>query len=268
MSEVRALSEALDGLPRLKLTGKQMDALPAGTGMSRFFVDWDEHAEFVDLDAVRALIESGEPASEPRTAEAWKRAAKRYRRMYGWRLKELGRIKEAMRLAGVTLMVPDFRDGSERVVIRVPGEEQRAALAASLPAPALSPEPEASAVPPHVSDGMGGRYVEASAVPTGHTNSCHDEHCIKSHGHEPPHTDSVHEWGDDNACPPASAVPEPTDLDVERRPVWHTAAPGRCEGCGAVHDNPGVLALLRRNARRRWDRAATPPGPHTSKETR
>ena len=42
-----------------------------------------------------------------------------------------------------------------------------------------------------------------------HTSSCHDEHCIRVHAHEPPHTDGVHVWGDENACPPAAPEESP-----------------------------------------------------------
>lgn len=44
----------IDALPRLRLTGEELDGLGHGLG-DEFAVDWDEYDEFVRLDDVRAI---------------------------------------------------------------------------------------------------------------------------------------------------------------------------------------------------------------------
>lgn len=107
-----------------------------------------------------------EPTTEPGRALPWKRSAKRWRGMYRRANHEQRRVREAMRLAGVTLMVPDFRDGSERVVIRVPGEQERAAAASAAldrVKAAVEGLPQESAITARHSM-IGDRYLDRDAV--------------------------------------------------------------------------------------------------------
>lgn len=50
------ISAAVEGTPRLRLTGAQLAALPAASGRGDFCLDFDEWDEWVPLSILRAVI--------------------------------------------------------------------------------------------------------------------------------------------------------------------------------------------------------------------
>lgn len=64
------LREALDRLPRLRITGEQLDAIDPDPEKV-FYTDWDEWDEYVRLDAVRAAL--SEEAAVPLDVERLER---------------------------------------------------------------------------------------------------------------------------------------------------------------------------------------------------
>ena len=62
------LREALDRLPRLRITGEQLDAIDPDPEKV-VYTDWDEWDEYVRLDAVRAALAALAPAAAPAARE-------------------------------------------------------------------------------------------------------------------------------------------------------------------------------------------------------
>lgn len=61
------LREAIEALPRLRITGEQLDAIDPDPEKV-FYTDWDEWDEYVRLDAVRAALRSPAPDTGLREA--------------------------------------------------------------------------------------------------------------------------------------------------------------------------------------------------------
>lgn len=70
------MREAVERLPRLRITGEQLDAIDPDPEKV-FYTDWDEWDEYVRLDAVRAAL-AARPDSPTLDEATLKRALMRY----------------------------------------------------------------------------------------------------------------------------------------------------------------------------------------------